>query len=109
MPPTPTSRRTAALLAGGVALATLTGCSFSSDNVDCSGSSCTVTLSGDGAKADILGNELTFGGVQDGKASLGVGGTTVTCTEGQSVSAGPLSIECTSVTEDEVQLEASVG
>ena len=109
MPSTPTPRRTAGLLAGGVALAALTGCSFSSDNVNCSGSSCTVTLSGNGAKADILGNELTFGGEQDGRASLGVGGTTVSCAEGESVNAGPLSLECTSVTDDEVKLSASVG
>ena len=109
MPSQPPSRRTAGLLAGGVVLAALTGCTVTSDNVSCSGSSCTVTLSGDGAEAEILGNTVTFGGVQDGRASLGVGGTTVSCAEGESVSAGPLSIECTSVTADEVQLSATVG
>ena|SRR3712207_3645985 len=109
MPSQPPSRRTAGLLAGSVVLAALTGCTVTSDNVSCSGSSCTVTLSGDGAEAEILGNTVTFGGVQDGRASLGVGGTTVSCAEGESVSAGPLSIECTSVTADEVQLSATVG
>ena len=109
MPSPPTSRRTAGLLAGGVVLAALTGCTVTSDNVSCSGSSCTVTLSGDGPEAEILGNTVTFGGVQDGRASLGVGGTTVSCAEGESVSAGPVSIECTSVTADEVQLKATVG
>ena len=108
MPSTPTSRRTAGLLAGGVALAALTGCTITSDNVSCSGAGCTVTLSGEGAEAEILGNTLTFGGVQDGRASLGVGGTTVSCAEGESVNAGPLSIECTSVTDDEVRLSATV-
>ena len=103
------TRLAAGLLAGAVALAALTGCTFSSDNVSCSGSSCTVTLSGDGAEAEILGNTVSFGGVQDGRASLGVGGTEVSCAEGERVSAGPLSIECTSVTDDEVQLTATVG
>src|SRR3712207_8921572 len=52
MPTTPT-HRAAGLLAAGVALAALTGCSFSSENVSCSSSgSCTVTLSGDGAEAE---------------------------------------------------------
>jgi hypothetical protein len=87
----------------------LTGCSFSSNNVSCSGSTCTVTLSGDGAEAEILGTTLTFGGIQDGKASLSVGGASVSCGEGETVTAGPLSLECSSVTEDSVKLSASLS
>ena len=108
MRPTSTSRRAAGLLAGGVALAALTGCTFSSDNVSCSGSSCTVTLSGDGAEAEILGTTLSLGSVQDGRASLSVAGASVSCAEGESVTAGTLELQCTSVTEDSVELTASL-
>ena len=110
---TPTTHRsarlTAGLLAGGLVLAPLAGCSFNSHDVSCSGSSCTVTLSGEGAEAKILGTTLTFAGVQDGKASLSVGGASVSCGEGETVSAGPLQLECSSVADDSVGLTASLG
>jgi hypothetical protein len=112
MSTTPTNRSArlaAGLLAGGLALAPLSGCSFSSDNVSCSGSTCSVTLSGSGAEAEILGTTLTFGGVQDGKAQLSVGGASVSCGEGETVTAGPLSLECSGVTEDSVELSASLS
>jgi hypothetical protein len=110
MPSTTRSVRLAAgLLTGGLLLAPLAGCSFSSNNVTCSGGTCTVTLSGDGAEAEILGTTLTFGGIQDGKASLSVGGASVSCGEGETVSAGPLQLECSSVTDDSVELSASLG
>src|SRR5688500_17060650 len=107
MPSTPTSRRAAGLLAGGVALAALTGCTFSSNNVSCTTSSCTATLSGDGAEAEILGTTVSLGSVQDGRASLSVAGASVSCAEGESATAGPLALECTSVTEDSVELTVS--
>ena len=109
MPSTPTSRRAAGLLAGGVALAALTGCTVTSDNLSCSGSSCTVTLTGDGAEVEILGTTVSLGSVEDGRASLSVAGASVSCAEGESVSAGSLALECTSVTEDSVQLTASLN
>jgi hypothetical protein len=99
-------RLAAGLLAGGLALA---GCSFTSHNVSCSGSSCSVTLTGDGAEADILGTTLSFGGIQDGRASLSVGGASVSCAEGESVTAGPLQLTCSTVTDDSVELTASLG
>ena len=107
MPSTPTPRRAAGLLAGGVALAALTGCTFTSNNVSCTTSSCTATLSGDGAEAEILGTTVSLGSVQDGRASLSVAGASVSCAEGESVTAGPLALECTSVTEDSVELTVS--
>jgi hypothetical protein len=103
------ARIAAGLLAGGLLLTPLTACTFTSNNVSCTTSSCSVTLSGDGAEADILGTTLTFGGVQDGRASLGVGGASVSCAEGESVTAGPLELQCTSVTEDSVELTASLN
>ena len=99
-------RLAAALLAGGLALA---GCSFTSNNVSCSGSACSVTLTGDGAEADIFGSNLSFGGIQDGRASLSVGGASVSCAQGESVTAGPLQLTCSTVTEDSVELTASLG
>ena len=92
-----------------VTLGALAGCSFSSDNVSCSGESCTATLSADSASAEILGTKLTFAGVQDGRATLGVGDASVSCAEGESIAAGPLSVTCTSVTDDAVELTASLG
>jgi hypothetical protein len=101
----------AARVATGVLAGTLalTGCSLSSDNVSCSGAKCTVTLSGDGASAEILGQKLEFAGTKDGRATLGVGDASVSCAEGESVSAGPLSVTCTSVTDSAVELTASLN
>ena len=99
------ARIAAGALAGALAL---TGCSLSSDNVSCSGAKCTATLRGDGASAEILGTKLTFAGTKDGRATLGVGDASISCTEGQSISAGPLSVTCTSVTDSAVELTASV-
>jgi hypothetical protein len=103
------TRVATALLAGGLILAPLAGCSFSSNNVSCTTSSCTATLSGDGAEAEILGTKVTFGGIQDGRASLDVAGASVSCAEGESVGAGPLRIECTSVTDSAVEITASLA
>lgn len=106
---TRTARLAAGLLAGGLTLVPLAGCSFTSHNVSCSGTSCTATLSGAGAEAEILGTTLSFDGVQDGRASLSVGGASVSCGEGESVTAGPLQLTCSSVTDDSVELTASLG
>ncbi len=106
---TRSARLAAGLLAGGLALAPLSACTFSSDNVSCSASTCTVTLSGDGAETEILGTTLTFGGVQDGRAQLSVGGASVSCGEGETVSAGPLSLECSGITDESVELSASLS
>ncbi|WP_347058201.1 hypothetical protein ABC795_16210 [Blastococcus sp. HT6-30] len=106
---TPATRLAGGLLAGGLSLAALTGCSFTSQNVSCSAGSCTVTLTGDGAQAEILGTTLSFDGVQDGRASLSVGGNSVSCGEGEGVAAGPLQISCSSVTDDSVKVTASLS
>jgi hypothetical protein len=101
------ARLAAGTAAGFLLLLPVAACS--SDNVDCSGTSCTVTLKGDGAKASILGHDLAFAGTQDGRATLSVGDATVSCAQGESVSAGPLSLTCTTVTADSVELTATVG
>jgi hypothetical protein len=109
MSSTSTASRIAAPLLAGALLLPVSACSFTSNGVSCTTSSCTVTLSGDGAEADILGTTLRFGGVQDGRASLGVGDASVSCAEGETVTAGPLRLECSSVTDDSVELSASLG
>jgi spore coat protein U-like protein len=109
MSSTSTAPRIAATVLAGALLLPLSACSFSSNGVSCSTSSCTVTLTGEGAKTEILGTTLTFGGVQDGRASLSVGGASVSCGEGETVTAGPLQLECSSVTGDSVELTATLG
>jgi hypothetical protein len=103
------ARLAAGVLAGGLALLPLTACSFSSDNLSCSGSECSVTLSGDGAQVDVLGTSLAFGGVQDGRATLSVGNASVSCAQGETVQAGPLTLTCSTVAADSVELTASLG
>jgi hypothetical protein len=110
---TPTTRRPARLAAGALAGALLAlplaACSITSENVSCSGTTCTATLTGDGAQAEVLGTSLAFGGVRDDRATISVGDAGVSCAQGESVSAGPLSLTCTSVTDDAVEFTATVG
>ena len=103
-------RRTAGTLvgaAGFLLLLPLSACS--SQNVSCSGSQCSATLTGSDAEASFFGNDLAFAGTQDGRASVSVGGTSYSCGEGESVAAGPLSITCTTVTDDSLTITASLG
>ena len=109
-PTTRVPRIAAGLLAGGLVLVPLSACTLTSNNVSCSTSSCTATLSGDGATAEILGTTIEFGGVsEDGRATLGVGDASVSCAEGESVGVGPLSVTCTKVSEGSVEITASVN
>jgi hypothetical protein len=103
------ARLAAGLLAGGLALAPLAGCSFTSNDFSCSASSCTITLDGEGSEVDVLGTTVTLGGVQDGRATIQVGGASVSCGQGESVTAGPLALECTSVSGDAVELTATLN
>ena len=102
-------RAAAGLLGGALGLLSLTACGGNSDNVSCSGNSCTVTLSGNGASAKVLGSTIGFAGVTNGRATVSVAGHSVSCTQGQSVSAGPLKLACTTVTDNSVTLTASLG
>ncbi|WNV75307.1 hypothetical protein [Geodermatophilus sp. DSM 44513] len=107
--PARAARSAAGVLAASLVLLPLTACSIGTDTLSCSTSGCTVTLSGDQAQVDVLGTSLSFGGVQDGRASLGVAGVTVSCAEGETVAAGSLSLTCTSVQADAVEVTASLG
>ena len=78
-------------------------------DVDCSGTSCTVTLTGGGAEADILGTAVVLETVADGRATVRVGDREVSCSEGESVSAGPLTLACETVDQDAVTMTATLG
>lgn len=77
--------------------------------VDCSGTSCSVTLSPDAGEVEILGTTMAYDGVEDGEANVRVGDQSVSCTEGQTVEAGPISVECTTVSEESITLTAGLG
>ena len=109
---TSTSRRArlaATVLAGGLLLVPLSACNVKSDSFSCSGTSCSVSLSGNGATATVFNTTLAFGGVSNGRATLRVGDHEVSCAQGEKVAAGPLTLECTEVTDDSVKLTASLG
>jgi hypothetical protein len=94
--------------AGGSSAAGSTGSQGNENSVDCSGMSCSVTLTGDG-QVNVLGNTIRLGAVENGRATLGVGDKSVSCAQGEDVSAGPLTLRCTTVTPDSVTLTASLG
>ena len=105
-----TAVRTARLTtAAALLVLPLTACSFGSNGVNCTTSGCTATLDSQTAEVELLGTSLAFGGVQDGRATLSVGNASVSCAQGESVTAGPLSLTCTTVTEDSVEVTASLG
>jgi collagen triple helix repeat protein len=75
----------------------------------CSGNSCSVTLAGTGSRVQVLGTTISIEAVRDGQATLRVDDQNVTCTEGQSASAGHLTLTCTDVTSDAVTVTVSLG
>lgn len=86
-----------------------TGTGSTTSGVDCSGTSCSLTLTGGGAQVDVLGTTISLSTVQESRATVRVGDREVSCSSGESVSAGPLTLECTAVTADAVTLTASLG
>ncbi len=127
------TRRASGLLAGALLLMPLTACSDTAEpggadaspeatetgdatgsedttvDVDCSGDSCSLTMSGDGAEAEVLGTTIVLGGVENGRATFRVGNEDLTCGQGESASVGPLTFECTTVTEDTVTMTATLN
>ncbi len=103
------ARIAAGVLAGALTLLPLTACSFSGQNLSCSGSECSVTLDGSDAQVEVLGTSLALGGVQDGRATLSVGNASVSCSQGETVTVASLTLTCTTVEADSVELTASLG
>ena len=48
-------------------------------------------------------------GTKDGRAAVSVGGRSVSCTEGQVIDAGPLTVTCSGITADSVKLTVRPG
>ncbi|TFV57919.1 hypothetical protein E4P41_13735 [Geodermatophilus sp. DF01-2] len=78
-------------------------------SVDCSGTTCSVTLTVQDRDVEVLGTTVALESSDAGRASFRVGNEELSCSQGESVSAGPLTLECTTVTDDMVTLSASVG
>jgi hypothetical protein len=74
--------------------------------VSCSGSACTVTLAGS-SRLTVLGTTFSLTSIQGGRATLDVGGQSVSCAQGESVSSGPITLQCTAVTADSVSFTAT--
>jgi hypothetical protein len=93
------------------AAALVGGCSVTTNTSKCVNNECEVSLNGDGADADLdtLAGEptVTLEGASDGTADLSVDGEDVSCREGETVEAAGLSIECTDVGDDEVDLQVT--
>jgi hypothetical protein len=98
-----------AAVAGLLAALPLTACSGTTSATGCSGTTCSVTLQGSGSEVDVLGQHLAFAGTQGDRATLSVGDRSVSCAQGQSLDAGPLTLTCSEVTADSVKLTASLG
>jgi hypothetical protein len=75
--------------------------------VSCSDTWCSVTLGGTGSTVGIFYTTISFGGIRDGRATLGIDGRDVSCGTGQTVTAGSLTLRCTGVTADTVSFTAS--
>lgn len=82
----------------------LAGCTTSS--YQCSNDSCTVTLKGPGADTELYDNTvvLRLDGADGQSAEITVDDRSLSCTEGETVTSGELSITCDEVGDDEVAL-----
>ena len=77
--------------------------------VSCSGDSCSVTLGGSDARTHVLGRTIRLIETDGDRATLRVGDQDVTCTAGQTTSAGGLRLACQEVTDDRVTFTVDRG
>src|SRR3954447_13428802 len=75
----------------------------------CSGTSCSVTLGGNGSRVEVFGAKISLRGLQGGQAALRVGDQDVFCRPGQRISLGSLRLECTAIAADSVEFTVSVS
>src|SRR3954453_23045797 len=73
----------------------------------CSGTSCSVTLGGNGSKVEVFGPTISLRGLQGGQAALRVGDQDVFCRPGQRISLGSLRLECTAIAANSVEFTVS--
>jgi hypothetical protein len=55
----------------------------------------------------IFDTEIAFVGIRDGRATVRVADQEVSCVQGQTLTAGALTLTCTSVTSDTVRIDVS--
>ncbi len=72
--------------------------------VSCTDQSCTVTLGGTGARAQVMGISIAFTEISSGRATVRAGDRDLSLTEGQSATVGQAQLTCTEVTQDRVTL-----
>jgi hypothetical protein len=75
--------------------------------VICSGTTCSVTLAGDGSSVHAFDTEIAFVGIRDDRATVRVAGQDVSCVQGETLTASSLTLTCTSVTSDTVRIDVS--
>ena len=75
--------------------------------MSCSGSTCSVTLSGSGSRVHLPGGTMSLVQLRDGRATLRGGNRDVVCVEGQDVSVAGLDIGCSAVTAHAVRFTAT--
>ena len=75
--------------------------------VICSGTACSLTLAGEGSSVQVFDTGISFVGIRDGRATVRVAGQDVSCVQGQTLTAGALTLTCTSVTSDTVRIDVS--
>jgi hypothetical protein len=68
-----------------------------------------VTLAGDGSSVQVFDTDISFVGIHDGQATVRVAGQDVSGVQGQTVTAGALTLTYTSVTSDTVRIDVSPG
>jgi hypothetical protein len=77
--------------------------------VSCSGDTCSVTLSGRGSRAHVLGTEFGLAAVDGDQATLRVDGREVACAPGRPTSVGALQLTCTAASGDTVTFTVARG
>lgn len=82
---------------------------FQMNAVGWPGAATAVTLSGQGATAQIMGTDVQLRSAGGGRAALLVGGRHVDCTTGQHIDAGRFDIRCDRITADSVALTITVN
>ena len=100
-PPQPGGGTTAGASSGAAGSA---GGSGSASDVDCSAGTCSLTLTGAGAEAAVLGTSVVLGRTADGQASFRLSGMDASCGAGESTSVGSFTVECTTVTDTALTL-----
>ena len=64
-------------------------------------------MGGSGTTVGVFGTTVSFGDITTGRATLRVADQDVSCTKGQTVTAGPLTLTCTDVSGGTVSFTAS--